>query len=274
MLEDMDGKIDAIVDGGPCSVGVESTIMDLTCTPPRLLRPGGVTLEQLREALGEVAVDPAVTRLMGAGEKPRAPGMKYRHYAPKAPVTVVKGDPAKAPPPTSAAHLGPGGRGDLLRRIRRAVCRPSRWSIWARRRTRPPRPGMSSTPCVAFDGTAVPAIWAQCPDEAGTGPGRGQPPQQGGGVPYHRPGGRAMSQKRAPGAPGPWAERNIPYQLWEHPAVYTIEEMDALHLPAPEAVVKNLFLRDAKGKAAFFGGPVQGEAGRPARPGGAAGGAS
>ena len=53
MLEDMDGKIDGIVDGGPCAVGVESTIIDLTCVPPRLLRPGGITLEQLREVLGE-----------------------------------------------------------------------------------------------------------------------------------------------------------------------------------------------------------------------------
>jgi len=93
MLEDMDGKIDAILDDGACSVGVESTILDLTVTPPRLLRPGGVTLEQLEEVLGEVAVDEAVRRLMAPGEQPKAPGMKYRHYAPKAPVTVVKGDP-------------------------------------------------------------------------------------------------------------------------------------------------------------------------------------
>ena len=93
MLEDMDGKINAILDGGPCKVGVESTIIDLTVMPPRLLRPGGVTLEELEETLGEVAVDQAVRRLMDPGEKPRAPGMKYRHYAPKAPVTVVKGDP-------------------------------------------------------------------------------------------------------------------------------------------------------------------------------------
>jgi len=96
MLEDMDGKIDGIVDGGPCSVGVESTIIDLTEQPPRLLRPGGITLEQLESVLGEVAVDPAVTRLMGAGEQPKAPGMKYRHYAPKAPVTVVQGAPETA----------------------------------------------------------------------------------------------------------------------------------------------------------------------------------
>ncbi len=92
MLEDMDGKIDAILDDGACAVGVESTIIDLTVDPPRLLRPGGVTLEELEEALGEVAVDEAVRRLMAPGEQPKAPGMKYRHYAPKAPVTVVKGD--------------------------------------------------------------------------------------------------------------------------------------------------------------------------------------
>lgn len=92
MLEDMEGKIDAILDDGPCSVGVESTIIDLTVTPPRLLRPGGVTLEELEDALGEVAVDEAVRRLMAPGEQPKAPGMKYRHYAPRAPVTVVKGD--------------------------------------------------------------------------------------------------------------------------------------------------------------------------------------
>ena len=105
--EDMVGKIDAVVDGGPCAVGVESTIIDLTATPPRLLRPGGVTLEELEEVLGQVAVDEAVVRLMSTDEKPRAPGMKYRHYAPKAPVTVVQGDPEQ----TAAyiqAHLNEG----------------------------------------------------------------------------------------------------------------------------------------------------------------------
>ena len=114
MLEDMDGKIDGIVDGGPCAVGVESTIIDLTEQPPRLLRPGGITLEELEEVLGEVAVDPAVTRLMGAGEQPKAPGMKYRHYAPKAPVTVVRGAPADA-----ARYIR--GRRHLLQRVRAPV---------------------------------------------------------------------------------------------------------------------------------------------------------
>ncbi len=105
--EDMAGKIDAVVDGGPCAVGVESTILDLTVSPPRLLRPGGVTLEALREVLGPVEVDEAVVRLMSTDEKPRAPGMKYRHYAPKAPVTVVRGDPADTAR-YIARHLAPG----------------------------------------------------------------------------------------------------------------------------------------------------------------------
>lgn len=96
MLDDMDGKIDAILDGGNCEVGVESTIVDLTCHPPRLLRPGGVSLEELRLTLGEVVLDPVVTRPLEEGEKPKAPGMKYRHYAPKAPVTVVKGSPVRS----------------------------------------------------------------------------------------------------------------------------------------------------------------------------------
>jgi len=93
MLEDMDGKVDAILDDGPCSVGVESTILDLTVPPPRLLRPGGVTLEALQDIVGDVAVDDAVFRHMAPGERPKAPGMKYRHYAPRASVTVVQGPP-------------------------------------------------------------------------------------------------------------------------------------------------------------------------------------
>lgn len=92
MLEDMDGTIEAVLDGGNCQVGVESTIIDLTIEPPRLLRPGGITLEQLRDVLGQVEVDGAVMGVMKEGEQPRAPGMKYRHYAPVAPVTVVRGD--------------------------------------------------------------------------------------------------------------------------------------------------------------------------------------
>ena len=171
MLEDMDGKINAIVDGGPCSVGVESTIIDLTETPARLLRPGGITLEQLEAVLGEVAVDPAVTRLMGAGEQPKAPGMKYRHYAPKAPVTVVTGDPKKSAE-YIAAHAGAEDG---------IICFDEFLPLFTRRSET--RPVMDLGPAEdkeeqarhifdalrSFDHTSVPAIWAQCPDTTGIG---------------------------------------------------------------------------------------------------------
>ena len=167
MLEDMEGKIDGIVDGGPCSVGVESTIIDLTEQLPRLLRPGGVTLEELRDALGEVAVDPAVTRLMGAGEHPRAPGMKYRHYAPKAPVTVVKGD-AAATAAYIQAHLGEGEG---------VVCFDEYADLYAGHTVEKLGPTADKAAQArnvfdalrAFDDTNVTAIWSQCPDEGGIG---------------------------------------------------------------------------------------------------------
>lgn len=91
VLEDMEGKIPAIVDGGPCQVGVESTILDLTVMPPQLLRPGGMPVEALAAVVGKIAIDPAVTGLLGPGEQPKAPGMKYRHYAPHAKVIVLTG---------------------------------------------------------------------------------------------------------------------------------------------------------------------------------------
>ena len=82
VLEDLDGKIAAVVDGGSCGVGVESTVVDVTGDKLRLLRPGGITLEQLRQAAGEVEVDAALRRQLGRDETPRSPGMKYKHYAP------------------------------------------------------------------------------------------------------------------------------------------------------------------------------------------------
>ena len=96
VLHDMDGKIEAVVDGGPCRVGVESTIVDLTGQTARLLRPGGVTPEQLRALLGELIVDPAVTGEIAKDAVVRAPGMKYKHYAPAAEVIIVDGSRAAA----------------------------------------------------------------------------------------------------------------------------------------------------------------------------------
>ncbi len=91
VYHDMEGKIEAIVDGGPCRVGVESTIVDLTGPQPRLLRPGGITPEQLRPLVGKLVVDRAVTGQISDDTIVRAPGMKYRHYAPAAEVIVVAG---------------------------------------------------------------------------------------------------------------------------------------------------------------------------------------
>ena len=167
MLEDMNGRIDGLMDGGACGVGVESTIIDLTAEPPCLLRPGGLPLEALEELLGEVHVDKAVRSQMKAGEKPRAPGMAYRHYAPKAPVTVVTGEPRRGAAYV-ASQVQPGdgvicfsefaslfdgcvvqdlgASDDLLTQARRVF-----------------------SALRSFDTTAVPAIWAQCPNETGLG---------------------------------------------------------------------------------------------------------
>lgn len=89
VLADLDGKIDAIIDAGPCDVGLESTIVDCTTVVPTLLRPGGITLEMLTETLGAVEIDPGLEMKDAV---PKAPGMKYTHYAPKAPMTLFEGE--------------------------------------------------------------------------------------------------------------------------------------------------------------------------------------
>ena len=91
VLTDLNGRIPLILDGGEVGIGVESTIVDLSGEEPALLRPGYITREQLRELLGGLATDPAVYRAMRPDEAPKAPGMKYRHYAPKAPLVLVEG---------------------------------------------------------------------------------------------------------------------------------------------------------------------------------------
>lgn len=93
--DDMEGKIDAILDGGSCDVGMESTVIDVTSSPMRVLRPGAVTVAQIEAIVGKVAVDKAVFGEILEGEQVRAPGMKYRHYAPKATVKLFSGAPSK-----------------------------------------------------------------------------------------------------------------------------------------------------------------------------------
>ena len=96
VYHDHAGKIPLIVDGGACKVGVESTIVDLTENPPRLLRPGGITPAQLEEVLGSLVVDKAVTAQVDKDAVVKAPGMKYRHYAPDCQVVIVSGSSEKA----------------------------------------------------------------------------------------------------------------------------------------------------------------------------------
>ena len=167
MMEDMMGKIDGIVDGGDCAVGVESTILDLTVQPPRLLRPGGLPLEELEAVLGEVAVDKAVRQRLGDGEKAKAPGMKYRHYAPRAAVTVVTGTPHR-----SAAYIRehlPAGAG--------VICFDEYAPLFAGHivhRLGSQEDKLAQAQHVfnalrTFDDTDVTAIFAQCPDESGLG---------------------------------------------------------------------------------------------------------
>ena len=167
MLEDMDGKINGIVDGGPCSVGVESTIIDLTVTPPRLLRPGGLPLEALEAVLGTVTVDKAVRQKLADGEQAKAPGMKYRHYAPKAPVTVITGTPG-----ASAAYIAAH-----LTKHSGVICFDEYAPLFEAHtihRLGPAGDKLAQAQHVfdalrTFNGTDVTEIFAQCPDEGGLG---------------------------------------------------------------------------------------------------------
>lgn len=109
VLHDHDGKIDMIVDGGPCRVGVESTIVDLSDGTPRLLRPGGVTLEEMHPIIGDTLIDKAVIASVDKDAVVKAPGMKYRHYAPACKVLIVEGDVIAAER-YIRQHFQPGNR--------------------------------------------------------------------------------------------------------------------------------------------------------------------
>jgi L-threonylcarbamoyladenylate synthase len=93
VIQDLYGLIDVIIDAGPTNIGVESTVLDLTCDPPQILRPGGATYEELRKVLGEVGIHPAALAKSELHiEHARSPGMKHKHYAPKAEMILVEGE--------------------------------------------------------------------------------------------------------------------------------------------------------------------------------------
>ena len=112
VLEDMQGKVAGVIDGGHCGIGLESTVVDTTEPVPVILRPGGITYEMLTEVLGVVEIDPA---LQGDKNfKPKAPGMKYRHYAPQAPVYLLEGEAAQRLPQYVDQGLAAGLRLGVL----------------------------------------------------------------------------------------------------------------------------------------------------------------
>lgn len=94
-IQDLDGRVDYIIGGDRSDYGVESTILDLTSNPPLILRPGGITLEMLREVDESISIDKGLLDIKDENIKPKAPGMKYKHYAPKANVTIIRGNKLK-----------------------------------------------------------------------------------------------------------------------------------------------------------------------------------
>lgn len=165
VLDDFAGRIEGIVDGGPCQVGVESTILDMTAAPPRLLRPGGLSLEEIRKVVPEAEADAGIYRQLGEGEKPKAPGMKYRHYAPEAPVTAVLGD-GRESADYIKAHMK-SGEGvicyeEYLHMFAEYPCRSLGREHDPAEHARKVFEALRS-----FDQTDAAHIWAQCPGEEG-----------------------------------------------------------------------------------------------------------
>lgn len=167
VMEDMNGKIAAVVDGGSCAVGVESTVVSLTGETPRLLRPGGISLEQLEAVLGTVEVDRAIVQPIGEDVRVSAPGMKYRHYAPHAPVTVVCGNPERSADYIAAHLTNTCGiicfdefSARFPAHITQTIGQSNDYAAQAQAIFDALR---------TFDHTEVSAIWAQCPDDSGIG---------------------------------------------------------------------------------------------------------
>ena len=96
VLKDLGDLIDAVLDGGPADLGLESTVVDLTASVPAILRPGGVTLEEISRVIGELQLDSLLAQEHDFNTAPvRSPGMKYKHYAPEAPLFIIEGEPLK-----------------------------------------------------------------------------------------------------------------------------------------------------------------------------------
>lgn len=167
VLHDMDGKIEAIVDGGPCAVGVESTIVDLTGERPRLLRPGGITPDMLRAVLGKLDIDKAVVGEIAQDAVVRAPGMKYTHYTPAGDVIIVTGSGAGAAK-YILGRLQPGDR--ILCFAEELELYPAGRAMAYGRESEPETLAQGVFAALReLDSPEIQTIYARCPTDSGAG---------------------------------------------------------------------------------------------------------
>ena len=176
--EDLTGRVDALLDGGDCAVGVESTVLTLAEGTPRVLRPGGVTVGQLREVLGEVEVDPAVVHRLEEGVKAASPGMKYKHYAPQANVVILDASPEdyrnyvnQQPEAFALCYDEDGDRLTVP------------FVSYGSRYDHEKQAHMLFTSLHHLDEIGARTVFARMPQKRGGGPGGVQPADPGGGVP-------------------------------------------------------------------------------------------
>ncbi len=174
VLRDLSGRIPMILNGGPCRYGVESTIVDCTEDVATILRPGAISLEEIRELLGDCRLDAA---LRGEDAKPKAPGMKYRHYAPNAPLTVFVGEPEAVAQAileeakkieTAGKTVGILGSRELLRKLSDVVPSATLQSYGSQGDLATIASRLYAC-LLAFDGLAVDAILAEGVGEQGLG---------------------------------------------------------------------------------------------------------
>lgn len=172
VYEDMKGRVPMIIDGGRCAVGVESTVVDMTGGIPKVLRPGAITEEMIAAVVGAADTDRAVKVGLAEGERAKSPGMKYRHYAPKAPVKLYEG----APQATFEAVMAqePEGKGVICfdEYKKDLKSRGFKWvySIGPSWNHRAHSKNIFSV-LRRFDSTKAEVILAQCPREYGSGQG-------------------------------------------------------------------------------------------------------
>ena len=167
VIDDLSGRVDMILDGGDCEIGLESTILKIDCDIPVLLRPGGITYEQLCAVCGQVEIAAAVTGQLAPGERPLSPGMMYRHYAPATPLVLVRGERGAATAYLRARQAE--GCGVLCYAEEADELLPERRIILGHRDDAAEQAQHLFTALRDADQLGVPTVYAHYPDEHGMG---------------------------------------------------------------------------------------------------------